>query len=452
MQPTKAEEKKAGARSIAPSSSAPQIIDLPTALRLAGAQNLDVQIARQRLGEARANHAMVREQFFPWLMPGFTYSRDDGQLQETSGNIVNVSRQSYSLGANVAAELELGETYFKELASRQLVRAADHNLQAEQQQSVFTAGAQYFELARARAAVEVAREAIRISTDYEQQLQQVVEVGRAFKGDLLRVKVQTGHDQLALRRALEQQRLAAARLAQTLRLDATVELVAADTDPLPLTLVATNQALDSLVAQALNARPELRQSQALVAAARREKQGVTYGPLVPTVGAQMFFGGLGGGFNSDFGNFGDREHYQLLLGWRLGPGGLFDKPRIEASAARLEGARLQTEKLKDEIVRQVVEAFTRSQSLRDQLATTLRTLSAAEETLRLSRERKEFGVGIVLEYIQAGQELTRARNDYLTTVAEHNQAQFSLYTALGQPASAALSQAKPLTAPVPPAK
>src|SRR4051812_36209971 len=31
------------------------VIDLPTALRLAGAQNLDIQIARERVAEARAN-------------------------------------------------------------------------------------------------------------------------------------------------------------------------------------------------------------------------------------------------------------------------------------------------------------------------------------------------------------------------------------------------------------
>ena len=42
-------------------------IDLPTVLRLAGAQNLDVQIAREKLAEAKAEHASAMAQFFPWL-------------------------------------------------------------------------------------------------------------------------------------------------------------------------------------------------------------------------------------------------------------------------------------------------------------------------------------------------------------------------------------------------
>src|SRR5579862_6870583 len=52
-----------------PTNSAAYPIDLPTALRLAGAQNLDIQIARTRLAEARANRQSALEQFFPWLAP-----------------------------------------------------------------------------------------------------------------------------------------------------------------------------------------------------------------------------------------------------------------------------------------------------------------------------------------------------------------------------------------------
>src|SRR5205085_11475178 len=44
-------------------------IDLPTVLRLANAQNLDVQIARQRLEEAKAQNDSAAEQFLPWISP-----------------------------------------------------------------------------------------------------------------------------------------------------------------------------------------------------------------------------------------------------------------------------------------------------------------------------------------------------------------------------------------------
>jgi outer membrane protein TolC len=52
--------------------------------------------------------------------------------------------------------------------------------------------------------------------------------------------------------------------------------------------------------------------------------------------------------------------------------------------------------------------------------------------LRLTRERKQFGVGAVLEDIQAQQELTRARSDYLSAIAEFNKAQYGLSKAVGR--------------------
>jgi outer membrane protein TolC len=406
-------------------------IDLPTALRLAGAQNLDVQLARQRLAEAQALHDSALLQFFPWVSAGISYRRHDGLTQSTEGDILDVNKQAYAPGAALVGQWELGDAIYRKLAAKQLEHAAGHALEAQRQDSVAFAARDYFDLAFAQAAVGVAREAVRISTNYEAQVQAAVEAGVAFKGDALRVSVQAERNRLALRQATEQQRVAAARLAQTLHLDPSVELVARDIDLAPFTLVETNTTVNSLVQQALSARPELKQSQALVEAARENKNGAVYGPLIPSIGAQAFGGGLGGGRNGDTGNFGDQQDYFVGLGWRIGPGGIFDFPRQRSAKARLNSARLFMDKGHDEITRQVVEAFTRLQSQNEQINTARRGLTAAEEGLRLAQQRQEFGVGIVLENILAEQDLTRARTDYLKAVAEFNKAQFGLSKAVG---------------------
>ena len=304
-------------------------------------------------------------------------------------------------------------------------------MESQRQDTTHAAAQSYYDLAKAKAIVEVVKETLSISRDYQKQLHEAVGAGIAFKGDELRVQTQSERYQLALRQALEQQRVTAARLAQILHLDSSVELVPQDTDLVPLTLIETNTALDALVQQALRSRPELKQSQALVIAARDARNGAVYGPLVPSLGAQAFVGGLGGGKNDSTGNFGESEDYFIGLGWRIGPGGLFDFGRLHASKARLETVKLSGEKVRDEITRQVVESQTRVQSLLDQLATAKQSLATAGETLRLTRERKQFGVGVVLEDIQAQQELIRARSDYLNAVAEFNKAQYGLTKAVG---------------------
>src|SRR5438876_5265487 len=270
--------------------------------------------------------------------------------------------------------MDLGDAVYKSLAAKQLVKAADHALESQRQDSILAAAQGYYDLAKAKAITDVFQEALSISQNYQKQLHEAVGIGTAFKGDELRVQVQTERYQIALRQALEQQRVAAARLAQILHLDSSIELVPQDTDLVPLTLVETDTPLDSLVQQALRARPELKQSQALAIASRDAKNGTVYGPLIPAVGAQAFGGGLGGGKNDSTGNFGESEDYVVGLGWRIGPGGLFDSGRIHASKARLETAKMNGEKVRDEIISQVVEGYTRAQSLLDQLGQTKQTL------------------------------------------------------------------------------
>ena len=406
-------------------------IDLPTVLQLAGAQNLDVQLAREKLAEARALHQSALLQFFPWLTVGASYSRHDGQIQGTEGEIVTVSRQAYAPVATLTGQWELGEAIYRRLAAKQVERAADFALEAQRQASITSSAQGYFELVLAQAAVGVAKEAVRIAAGYEAQVRSAVEAGIAFKGDELRVSVQAERNRLALRQAAERQRVAAARLAETLHLDPSVELVARDADLTPLELILPDASLESLVQQALLAAPEPKQAESLLEAAYQNRNGAVYGPWVPSLGAAVYLGGFGGGRNGDTGDFGDREDYFIGLGWRIGQGGIFDFPRQHAAEARLTSAKHSLDKARDEIVRRVVEAFTRLQSQAEQIDMARSGLTAAEQGLSLAQQRQEFGVGIVLENILAEQDLTRTRNDYLGAIAEFNNAQYGVLDAIG---------------------
>ena len=406
-------------------------IDLSTTMRLAGAQNLDIQIARQRLEEAHAQHRSAVQEFFPWLSTGFVYRRHDGLTQGTDVEIVDVHKYSYSPGAVITAQADIGPALFRSRVTRKLVTAAEGGLEAQRADTLLAAVEGYFDLARAQAAVEVAQDAVSISRDYEQQLLRAVEIGLALKGDALRVRTQAERNELALRQALAARRVAAARLAEDLRLDPKVALKAQDTELLPLPIVDASSTVESLVQKALGARPEIKAAQARLAASQDAKEGATIGPLIPSLGAAAFLGGLGGGKRDAPSEFGGSRDYALTLSWRIGAGGLFDSGRIQVSRARYEETRLEAERTQQQSAREVVEALTRVRSFSDQIAAAKEGLAAAQETLRLSQERKEFGIAAVLECILAEQELTRARNEYVTAVAEYDKAQYALLRAVG---------------------
>ena len=406
-------------------------IDLPTTLRLAGAQNLDVQLAHNAVDDAHANYVSALERFLPTLAPSASYLHHSGFDQNVNGTMIDVTRHADKNGAYLTAQIPVGDAIFTSLQTHQLVAAADAGAKVQDQDSSLLAAQQYFALVSAGALVEVVTDSLRISQSYEQQLKEAVQIGIAFKGDALRVETQTERLQLDLTRARQQLRLAATQLAQTLHLQPTIELIPAEREPAPLALADLNASPEELIRTALQNRPEVARSNALIAAAEDSRRGAIYGPLLPTVGGQAFAGQFNGapGDASDAG--GARRDYVVGLSWTIGPGGLFDFGRIRSSGAKLTAAELSDEKLRDQIGREVVDGYTRVQSLFEQLRVARVNLNSAEETLRLTRQRKQMGVGVVLEDIQAQQELLKVRTDLVTIVTELNQQQYALLHSVG---------------------
>lgn len=406
-------------------------IDLPMALRLAGARSLDVRIALGKLAEARANHLAAIERVFPGVSPGLAYRRHGDLTQATDGGLVDVEKEATSSGVTASVQADLGGALYGALEAGALASAAEHALDAERDASLVGAVQDYFDLLKSQAAVDIARDAVAVAREYSGQIDRAVDAGIAFRGDALRVQVQAVRAELNLEQAIERRGAAAARLAATLRLGPGSAPHADPSDLVPMALVDAGVAADSLVDRALEARPEARHADAQAAAARHALRGATLGPLLPALGLQAFVGSLDGGPRDGPEVSGHTEDYAATLGWRIGPGGLFDVARIRAAGAREDAARYSSEKVADEIRRQVVESSTRVRSRTSQVELAKRELDAAEEALRISRQRSDFGIAAVLERILAEQDLMRARTDYAGAIADLNTAQYALLRAIG---------------------
>jgi outer membrane protein TolC len=402
-------------------------LDLATTLRLAGARNLEVQFARQRLIEAEGDYASERLKYFPTLAPGIGYRRHDGRIQDTGGTLLDVSKQSYAPGVAIVAELNLGEAIYQNLVAKQLTEARAGGVERQRSEAMLEAGLAYYDLAFANALEFSAREDVRLSEEQESQLSAAVEAGIALKGDVLRVTVQKQRNKLIVRQAGELADIASTRLASALHLDPTVSLHTTARSLSPLSMVEVTEGnAAALVARAQAAYPSLAEAAALTVAAEKSRDAVIYGPRVPTLTAKAFLGGLGGGRGGATGNFGDQQDLIIGLSWRFGAGGLFDEGRRKSAEARLEQSRLSEEQVKEKLAELVSAAHASARSARDRLATARSLLSTAEQVVTLSKERKEFGVGVVLEMIQSSTELARSRQDYLSAIADENKAQFAL--------------------------
>ena len=84
-------------------SEAVQVIDLASALKLAGVENRDILLARQRVVESLALRQLAAAQFLPSLNSGLNYDAHTGPLQQANGNILSVNRDALYLGAGANA-------------------------------------------------------------------------------------------------------------------------------------------------------------------------------------------------------------------------------------------------------------------------------------------------------------------------------------------------------------
>ena len=78
-------------------------IDLGGALRLAGARDLDIAIARERVCQALAELEQARVLWLPSIYLGPNWIRHDGQAQVVEGPVRTISKSSLFLGATAAA-------------------------------------------------------------------------------------------------------------------------------------------------------------------------------------------------------------------------------------------------------------------------------------------------------------------------------------------------------------
>ena len=408
-----------------------ETIDLATALRLSGANNLDVELAKNQLRQAEAKHAETRNKFFPWFTAGAGYRRLDGNTQDTPGNVSDVSKQSYQGGVGIVGELRIGEAIYQNLSAKQRSMAAGHALESVRRNLHNDVSAAYFDLLKSQAAMRVSEQSKSLAADYEKQVSAAVAAGVSFEADQYRAQAQSLRHDLATRKALEDIQLTSAKLCELLRLPHGLDLRGVDSELVPLEFITPDATLSSQVGRALERRPELRSREAMLEAARLDTEATVKAPLIPDFSLRATTGGLGGGKNSSTGNFDDSSEVIFGIGWRFGPGGIFDKARTATAQTMQDQESVLLEKTRLRITREVIAAMAKIRSIDERLATTRKLLEASEKTYQLSRGRGAAGVGGVLEILRAEEDLSFARLAYFELVADYNKAQAALRHASG---------------------
>jgi outer membrane protein TolC len=93
---------------------------------------------------------------------------------------------------------------------------------------------------------------------------------------------------------------------------------------------------------------------------------------------------------------------------------------------------MESDELKDRITGEVVELRSRAEFAVEQVSIATRNVAAARRLQELTQGRREFGIGAILEAVDAERELARARTEHLRAIANHNGCQWEFWYVIGQ--------------------
>ena len=428
-------------------------INLPTALRLANAQALDVAVASQRIEQAAAQLQRAQALWLPTIVVGPDYYRHDGQIQETPGNVFGTSRSSVMIGAGPIAVFALSDAIFEPLAARQVVRAREAAYQTASNDTMLAVAEAYFNVQQARGELAGAQDTVRRGEDLVKRIEKLVPGGLAPEVEVTRARADLAHRRQAVRLAGDKWRVAASDLQRILRLDPIVLVDPQEPPELAVTVIGLDKPVDELIPVALTNRPELAAQQALVQATLERLRQERLRPLVPSVllrgsstqvTGTLAGGFYGGGMNSFMGNFGARSDFDLQFLWELQNLGFGNRARRNERRSEHELSVLELFRIQDQVAADVVQSYTLAQSAADRIKeaeTELReAVESAEKNISgVSQTKRLTGNLLVLvirpqEVVAAIQALSQAYGEYYSAVADYNRTQFRLYRALGHPA------------------
>ena len=351
-------------------------IDLNTALRLAGVQNPQLMIARQRVVEAAAMRQLAAAQFLPSLNLGMNYDSHNGPLQQSNGNILSLNRSAVYVGAGSGAvaagtvsipgvllEGNIAVGVFGYLTSRQVVAQRQFASQAIRNQTFLQTTLSYSELLRAEGrravALQVRDEAKRVAG----LTAAYANAGQGRHADAHRALTELESRENDVQAAEGAILTSSAQLCYVLNLDPSVRLHPTDAFVVPHPIVPDPISVSELIALALLQRPNSRSARAAIQEAFLALEGTKSLPFSPTVLIGYSSGGFGGGSNlvrPVFGGFGGRSDFDVMAYWTLQNLGVGNLSQINLAKARLGVTRYQEIAVLDQVRAEVAEAYAKT--------------------------------------------------------------------------------------------
>ncbi len=426
-------------------------INLGTALRLSDARPLVVASAQASVWVAEAQLTRAKVLWVPHLNLGFDYIRHDGGGPDFNRGIMTAPSVNFFYGGGAFVQnVNYSDVFFEPLAARQVLNARHWDVQTAKNDVLLDVANTYFKVHRERGSYAGALYCVRRGRDLVDRIDRL-STDLVPKVESARVRNIVADLEQEAVSARQNWRVDSARLTQILRLDPRAVLVPLEPDHLQVTIIDPARSLDELMPVAISNRPELAAQKALVKAAeariRREKNR----PILPTLRLNGFqtpyeqiqAGIFGLGPNNSLDQWTGRFDFSVQPLWQLESLGIGNLALIKEQRGEQSKAIIELFEQQDRVVADVTRALAKLQSAAVRVQQADRALRTAIVTFEGNFEglQQTSRFGDVLQLVNRPQEVVfalqlqkEAFDEYFSTVAEYNSAQFELFHALGYPA------------------
>lgn len=399
-------------------------IDLPTALELAGANNLTIREYQAMQTLAAADHTKAKEWWLPDLYAGTSIHQLSGSAMNADGRFfTDVDRQNFWAGLGLNATWNFGDGIYKANAANLNAQATAYYTQAEQNKALLEVIHSYYDFLAAqlyhKAYAQLAEET-KILTD---QLEVQVAAGLIFESDLYLSQSNYNHLRVEMLNAKIQSATAAARLAEQLNLDPEIELIGVDSILAPLNLNTAVVPLDTTY----EIRPDLKGMELTLASLSSEKKTATTGLLIP----ELRVGAYASYFGDVFTPVDPTTTINASLLWRIPLGRVTYAGSLKQYDAKIAIQEVQIAQTKTMINAEVRKSKANISLTEEQAEIALEGSQLAELALSQCLQRQELGVTRPFEILQAQEIYIRSKLDYLNAVSSYNKAQYAYFVASG---------------------
>ncbi len=399
------------------------VVSLDECLDVAFKNNFGVQIASKDYYSSKYLYQNALSNFLPMLNTTSYISQYSGQI--LVGGVLRDNFQETAISVNITAQHDLtqgGRTIFEAKAAKYFAKSKKHNLKFSQSEVIFYTTKYYYEMLLAKINIEIY---LRNLIERNAQLtlaKNLVKSGFGTKFDEIRALNLAAQARADLLEALNNFRLSQSRLSNLMGIDVKTALMPLEEDIKRLDLVQENKDSEYFFNLALENREDLKAYKNLISF-EKQKRNVLMTDFIPKplVNFQQQFQGTAAT------NVNPNYILTGLLYWQPGENLIFGTlTKIKAQSEQIKMRKLEFENKLRNIKQAIIDSQSTSNFIEKQLKINEQRVEYSNQSVKLAMLRFDYGKGILLDVIQAQNEATKSRVEYVSSIIKYNISQAEL--------------------------